>query len=309
MKLTKFVVVCIGVAGLLLGITACSAGRTLPYANAECYSAGDTSFSEPIEHLDIDWVSGKVNIVTHSDSSVLLSEETDFSKTDDMRVHWWLDGTTLRVRFSAPGVRFSMFHHEKKELTIRIPETMNLAEITVNAASADVTVDGPIKAETFSVSTASGEMDISCESNEIDLGSASGDIKLEQIGKTALVQVHTASGNIESSFERCEKADFDSASGKIDVVANELSGFSANSASGDISCEMKKAVSKCEIRTVSGEITLGMPDDLGFTVKIDSVSGNFRSDLALKKDGKTYVYKDGSTEVFLKTTSGDMMIR
>ena len=54
---------------------------------------------------------------------------------------------------------------------------------------------------------------------------------------------------------------------------------------------------------------LSMPNNLGFTVKIDSVSGDFRSDLALKKDGKTYVYKDGSAEVFLKTTSGDMMIR
>ena len=83
MKLIEFVMVCIGVAGLLLGMTACS-------------------------------VSGKVNIVTHSDSSVLLSEETDYSKTDDMRVHWWLDGTTLRVRCSAPGVRFSVFNHGKK---------------------------------------------------------------------------------------------------------------------------------------------------------------------------------------------------
>ena len=309
MKLTKFVIVCIGAAGFLLGMTACSAGRTLSYANAERYSIGDASLSEPIEHLDIDWVSGKVNLVTHSDSSVLLSEEADFSKTDDMRVHWWLDGTTLRVRFSAPGVRFSVFHHGEKELTIKIPETMNLDEITVNAASADVTVDGPIKAETLSVATVSGEMDISCESNEIDLGSASGDIKLEQIAKTALVQLHTASGNIESRFERCEKANFDSASGEIDVVANELSSLIANSVSGNVSYEMKKAVRKCEIRTVSGEIMLGMPDDLGFTVRINSASGDFRSDLALKKDGKTYVYKDGSAEVFLKTTSGDMMIR
>ena len=53
---------------------------------------------------------------------------------------------------------------------------------------------------------------------------------------------------------------------------------------------------------------LSMPNDLGFTVKIDSVRGDFCSDLALKKDGEPYVYKDGSAEVFLKTTSGDMTI-
>ena len=308
MKLTKIIMACIGLAGLLLGMTACSAGETLSYANAERYCVGDTSFTETIEHLDIDWVSGRVNIVTHSDSSVLLSEETDFSAADDMRVHWWLDGTTLRVKFSAPGVRLSALGHGKKELTIKLPEAMKLAGITVNTASADITVE-QIEADAVSASTASGEMDISCGSDEIELGSASGNIDLSQSGRTARVQVHTASGEIRSSLEQCEKAELDSASGKIDVSANELSELSAKAASGNVSCVIKKAAGRCELRTVSGEIMLSMPDDAGFTVRIDSVSGDFSSDLALKKSGSTYVYKDGGAEVFLKTTSGDMTIR
>ena len=85
------------------GLTGCAASGLVTYANSEKYSVGDAKFTEKIENIEIDWASGSVSIVSHPENTFLLSEKTDDGIPEKLRVHWWLDGTTLHVRFSAPG--------------------------------------------------------------------------------------------------------------------------------------------------------------------------------------------------------------
>lgn len=307
MKTIRFLTAIIYSLAVLFGLTACSELGSVSYQNADKYSVGNASFSETIEKIDIDWPSGNVNIVTYSDNSFSLSEKIDNSATDDMRVHWWLDGTTLRIKFTAPGIKLRMLGNGQKELTVTVPKSIALSDITVNSASANVKTD-EIKADRVSVSTASGEMDITCNARQIQLNSASGSIKLGQIGKAEIIEMETASGKIESILERADKATFDSASGTINICADEIINLSATAASGRVSCMLNDGLKKCDLRAVSGNVTLTLPEDADFTAEIDSTSGDFYSDFSLKKEGDTYICGDGSAEISVKTTSGDISV-
>ena len=286
MKMLRNAIVLVVIAAALLAMTACS-GR-ISYANADKYSVGDASFDEPVEALDIDWASGSVTVTTHPGSEVLLTEKTDPTATDDMRVHWWLDGTTLRVRFAAPGVNLRLTGWGQKELTIALPEGRKLSGAAISTASASVEA-GKLQADSLAVSTASGNMDILCDAEEITLGSASGSISLEQTGTAALARIKSSSG-------------------KISVTGAEIAELNAKTSSGSVSCTLTGAVGKCAVQTASGSVGLRLPENAGYTVKVSTSSGDFQSELPMKQDGKTYVYGDGSAEVSVKTSSGDIHI-
>ena len=73
--------------------------------------------SAKIENIEVDWQSGSVSIASHSESTFLLSEKTGDGISDDFRVHWWLEGTTLHVKYAASGASMQLFGAWHKDLT------------------------------------------------------------------------------------------------------------------------------------------------------------------------------------------------
>ena len=291
----------------MCGMTGCSYFGSVTYDNEDKYSVGNTEFTDKIENIEIDWSSGSVSVVSHSGNTFMLSEKEEDGIPEDLRVRWWLDGTTLRVKFAASGAGLRMFDTWHKDLTLTVPEAISLDEVVIRAASAEIdAVD--LVAETLSVSTASGNIDICCEANIIKLDSASGDIQLTQKGKADEISIDTASGKINANLSQADKAHFESASGKIKVTAASVDSLSAKATSGAVFCELDVTPSECRIRAVSGEVTLILPDASDFTANISTTSGDFESDFALIMDGSTYICGSGSADIDIDTTSGSVSI-
>ena len=61
---------------------------------------------------------------------------------EELRVHWWLEGSTLHVRFAASGAKQRAFNSWRKELTLTVPETLSLDDIEIRTASATVAAEG-----------------------------------------------------------------------------------------------------------------------------------------------------------------------
>lgn len=76
---------------------------------------------------------------------------------------------------------------------------------------------------------------------------------------------------------------FESASGKIQVTAASTDFLSAKASSGAVSCNLETVPSKCKIRAVSGKVTVNLPENSDFTANVNTTSGSFESDFALKK--------------------------
>lgn len=307
-KIVVFVMLAAIMLAAICGMTGCSYFGSVTYTNSEKYSVGDAEITDKIENIEIDWPSGSVSVVSHSKDSFQVSEKAKDSISEDLRVHWWLEGTTLHVKFAASGASLRWFNTGHKELTLTVPEALSFDNVVIRAASAEIEAVN-LAAETLSVSTASGNMDINCAANTISLNSASGDIQLDQKDKAGEVSIDTASGRIDANLSRVDTASFESASGKIQVTAASVNSMSAKSTSGAVSCELEATPSECKLHAVSGEVTLNLPDDSDFTANISTTSGDFKSDFALKKDGSTYICGSGSAHIDIETTSGDVEIR
>lgn len=306
MKVVKILAACICAAGVAAQ-SACSFFGAISYPNAEKYSAGGASFSSQIDKIEIDWLSGKVNIAYRSGDGVSISETSNSALSDDMRVHLWLDGTTLRVKFAASGVKTHLFRNERKELTVALPENFKLSELIVNAASANVTGE-KVRTNKISFSTASGDIDLSCEAEEIELNSSSGKITLGQKGKASSARINTSSGGVEANFADCDKAELNSSSGTVKAVADKVGELSAKTSSGSIYCSLKAAM-QGNFYSSSGKVTLCFSVGFGLKANVSTSSGKLYSDLALKKSGNNYVYGDGSAEINVKTSSGSVVFK
>ena len=293
-----------------LALSGCSFMNPLTYAHAEQYSVGNAELAETIEAVEIDWSSGSVHVLTHAENTFLLTEKTGSGISDDLRMHWWLDGTTLRVRFAKSGTNLWLFHEGHKDLTLTVPESVSLREIVIRSASAEISAEN-LTAETLGVSTVSGDMSIGCAANAVRLNSASGDIALTQSGESGEIGIETASGKIQAELSRAGRVELKSASGKIGLSAALVDALAVKSTSGAVSCGLEAAPSECTLRAVSGSIALILPDAPDFTARIRTTSGDFESEFAMKKEGNRYISGSGSGSgnFDIETTSGDISIR
>lgn len=308
MKKTGFIAALAVMALLAVILVGCGSRLTMTYANEKQYSAGSGEVPASVRELDVDWSSGAVRVETYAGSTVRIAEHSSRSLPEELQVHWWLDGATLRIRFCASGQRLSLPDTAKKELTVSLPQELALESLTVDTAAADVTV-AEAYADVLRVSTASRDMELSCAAKQIELNSASGSMALLASGSCESLAAHSASGRIKAELDSVEMLKCGSASGSIEIDAAAADFVYAESTSGKIVLALDKLAHEGKVDSTSGKVTLQLPQDAGFTAKIRSNSGELHSDFAMKYDGESYVCGDGRTMLTIETTSGDIALR
>ena len=152
-RIIVYILLALVALAAICALTGCSGIRSNTYANSERYSAGDAEFSDRIENIEVDWPNGSVRVVSHPENTFLLSETAEEGMPEELRVHWWLEGSTLHVKFAASGARQSLFNSWRKDLTLTVPESLPLANVEIRAASAEIEADG-LTADALDVTTA-----------------------------------------------------------------------------------------------------------------------------------------------------------
>lgn len=303
-----FILLAVIVLAAMGSLTGCARFNTIIYDHAEHYSSGDAQFTDKIESIEVDWVSGSVSVVSHPENTVVLTEKAEGSIPEDFHVHWWLEGTTLRIRFAASGASLRVIDPWRKNLTLAVPEDFAFENITIRTASAGIDAGG-LTVETLRVTTTSGDMNIDCAAEDIELNGVSGSIQLNQRDNSDEIRIDTTSGDIHANLSHAETVDIASVSGRITVKGASADALSVKTTSGDVSFALETVPSECRLRSVSGEIALRLPEESEFTARVHSTSGDFESDFALEKDGRIYTCGNGSADMEISTTSGDISIR
>lgn len=228
------VVMISGMRGDGFGIS-CSIGGAYHFDNEDKYSIGEFSLDEEITAVDIDWISGKVNIVVTDDDKVSAKETDVDDEADELRYRV-VDGK-LMIKFKKPE-RFTFDESLKKTLTLYIPKDMaedmkymNISCVSANCSMMDVNVDE------FVVEMVSGDIYVeNANIDKVDVQSVSGSTKIE--GTIGELNAESVSGKIEiTSNEQLSKIDMESVSGKMIVNMPEGDGFTAemDSVSGKLS--------------------------------------------------------------------------
>lgn len=222
MKMYKKIIAMLVLAavGLSLCLTGCGVNINMgnglsdfSYADAENYSVGAAEFSETVEHIEIDWLAGNVTVASHSSDTVSFSEESLAALTEDTQLHYWLDGTTLHMKFCRSG-KWRLDGLEK-DLTVLVPEDLPLTSLTVKSMSANIHLDA-------------------LQAESANIGTSSGNVELTDCAVTDIVQVDTTSGWVDMSLiEPLETFSWGTTSGTLQITAPKVRNFSAGSVSGN----------------------------------------------------------------------------
>lgn len=198
-----------------------------------------------------------------------ISFQEEGKFSDDQQMVYSTDYKTLSICYSKPAIRIGFISTPSKDLTITVPENWQGGSIHIEAASADITLNN-LSANSVELDSASGECVFTgCNLSELDVDTASGDITYNGIVKT----------------------------------------LSCDAASADITAVLLQAPQSIDMDGASGSLDLTLPEDCGFTVELDSLSGNFRSDFTMSKNGDTYVCGNGACRIDVDSMSGDVIIR
>lgn len=232
--------------------------------------------------------SASVDIVPHNSGDSHAREAADATEVT-------FDGDTLIVRTPEAGIGWLFKRLPALRITVRLPTG---SSVRAKSASADVTVRG--RAGKVTVNSASGGIHVT-EADEVNANSGSGDVKI--ISTVGNVHANTASGDIE--IDRAEgQITARSASGDV-RVGEAGDSVSATTASGDVLVRQgQRGVYK--IRTVSGEVSVGVAKGTGVWLDLSSTSGRTSSDLAVGDTPVAVTNPDLNLQI--RTVSGDIEV-
>ena len=180
------------------------------------------------------------------------------------------DGRTLKIEY-CKNTTFGDLKNLKfsKDLNILVPMDWSGRALKVDAASAKLSVQD-LTIQEVDIDTASGACQFdSCTVDTLDIDTASGDIYFE--------------GSLN-------RLDCDSASAGVQAVLDNVP-------------------YEIDIDTASGGLELFLPEDAGFSVKMDTMSGKFDSTLTYTTKNGRYVRGNGACSIDMSSMSGSVTIR
>ncbi len=280
------------------------------YSNAESYLVGNGSFdASTIKHIDIDWISGNIIIDRSSDNNISFIEEIDENLSDDLKLHYFLNGNTLYIKF-AKATKLLSFNGNKKNLYIKIPSSIVLDSFFCNMVSANITIKN-LNADTVHIDSVSGIIyNYNVTSKFVTLDSTSGNIMAKGLISKEL-SIDSTSGKVTLENVNCEEIDIETTSGDISTTNVETLSLSADSSSSVVTLRFKTIPTEVEVSTISGDIYLFLPKETKFMMNYDTVSGEFTHTFALSKSDSNlfdYSTEDPSSKVIIESISGNLDI-
>ena len=291
---------------LSLTLSLCACGSTVfySYADASRYTAGGTVITGPADSLEIDWIDGSVTVAYHQANTVEIAETAQKNLSDAEKLQWWLDGTTLRVKYAKSDSLVSS--DLKKSLTITLPENTSapLKKVEISSISGSIHCH-PLYAENVKLSAISGSVDAECAADELKISTISGKITLAASANE--IKLSSTSGAVEADIGHAEKVEINGTSGAISLTGTEIKKADIDSISGPVNAALQKTES-LEVSAISGAIRLSLPDDLGFTADFSTVSGSLNNDLSAQRTGNRLVQGDGGAKISVSTVSGSLTL-
>lgn len=181
---------------------------------------------------------------------------------------WSQKGDKLLIQFCKPRIIFGISIDAPKDLKIIVPRGWNCDELDIDAVSADVNIQN-MTIQAMDFDSASGTCTFTdCHLNILDVDTASGDINF----------------------------------------SGTLSELDCDAASATCTMRLTNCPKRMDADMASGDLRLTLPENCGFTVNLESLSGDFTSEFpTATKDGR-YVHGDGSCIIQVSAMSGNIVI-
>lgn len=249
-----------------------------------------------VESIDIEWIAGNVQVVAGSGDAITFYETAYKTLTEAQKMRYSVtSGGVLKIQYceNAENV-WNWFDRESynipsKTLVMTVPASMlgSLGALEIDTVSASVDLDG-VYGDTVKLESVSGGIacaNLSC-----------GELKLS-----------STSGRLTCEACTAEKLSLNNVSGAI-RADGAFSSVSADTVSGEVRIVCTVAPDEIEGDSVSGGMTILLPEGAGFTAKLDSVSGELTCEFPGTLSDKKIVCGDGSASYRFDSVSGSIRL-
>lgn len=261
------------------------------------------SYSVPVDGIDkirVEWINGLVRVQPYEGTDIKLDEMSNIDISEEYALRYKIADGKLTVRFCKKhtwyGVDTSMLNINEiikpKELVVSVPRAM------LESGELDIQLDG-VSDDIYIVGA---------KLNELNVNGISGSIGIENVSAKE-IDLDTVSGLISATYCAADTIKVVSISGDI-TVDGGFGNAKLNSTSGGVwFTDESDGIKELEIGTVSGNVTMQLPQGAGFNMMVSTVSGDVSSVFELVKNGSNYVYGDASADFDIDTVSGDITIQ
>ncbi len=222
-----------------------------------------------VREISVEWAAGEITIKAAAVSDICFYETEDSKHP----MVWKVKDGKLDIDYSEDiqvGIlHFGNLSFADKDLTILVPQDWSCDELELDTASTALRLSD-LTVRKVDVDSASGVCRFqNCHITDLDIDTASGDVFLEGTLNTL---------------------DFDAASAKFTGV-------------------LYNTPSRIVVDSMSGDLDLTLPEDTGFTVKMDGMSNGFTSDFPTTARNGSHVCGDGRCVIEVDGMSSDVVIR
>lgn len=232
---------------------------------------GFTLDAASVRNVEIEWASGSIVIQPMDIGEMYIAEKAQDHSSEPMV--WNLQDGTISIQYCKNPDRVFVFgmdtELECKDLIIQVPRDWQCNSLEIEAASATLEVQ-----------------DLTIRKMEFD--GASGSCK----------------------FRNCtvDSLDLDTASGDV-WFQGSLLRLECDAVSADITLELTNVPNTLDLDGVSGGLDVTLPAEAGFTVTMETLSGDFESDFDTTQRNGSYVSGNGRCRIDVDGMSGDVTIR
>jgi hypothetical protein len=243
------------------------------------YNSAGTYEIEPsgLNSLKIDWVTGEIRVEPYDGDRIKITEYAQRELRDNEKLQTDASGGTLTVRFLPRGV--NMRSMPAKKLEVFIPHSLSggLSKFYADTVSGAVYADG-LSASDFTADSASGAIYLSnITAQTLRADSISGALSLKSV-LTDSMRLDTTSGSITAVDSGANTLSVDTTSGRVDI-SGVFDRANFDSTSGSISLTSTVVPTRLKVDTISGRVTVTVPNEGAVSVSHDAVSGRFSSEI------------------------------
>ena len=271
--------------------------------------------------LYVDNQVGLVVVTARTAGTTVVSLEADTPEAEEL-----VERATVACRPGRGGhvvaVKVPHLHGlhylRRGEVTVRV-EVPERGQVTVVTASADIEINGPVGEA--DVKTGSGDISTDDVAAGVTAKTASGNIVMGRVGGD--IRAQTASGDLRCSSV-AGAADFSSASGDLELGAAgsrvEVKATSGNVRLGELArgarvINVSGSVrvlalgeGTLHVRSVSGDVAVGVAKDVELHVDVETVSGSVHSDIPLSEAPAPGRRPETRVDLSVRSVSGNVEI-
>ena len=212
------------------------------------------------------------------------------------------------------------------DLTVTVPRGKRVAlhlaagEVSVTNVEGDILVDVHMANLTtrgtkgvLDLDTGSGRVQVTDADGEVNLDTGSGSVTLTKIRGSRL-RLDTGSGRVRGSDITVTDLDVDTGSGDVELSAVRSQDIVLDSGSGSVELELADDVRSLRVDSGSGDVTIGIPTNLGAEITAETGSGGIEFDIPVevRKRERDYIsgkIGDGQGRIIIDTGSGEVRLR